>query len=69
MKVRLRVNLTGTRNGEAWPPKGAEMELPEAEAQDMIRGGMAEAITDFHEDPRPMPTAREHLVPMRMIRP
>lgn len=44
MRVRLLVEVTGTRDGEEWPPKGAEVDLPDVEAASMVRGGLAEVI-------------------------
>jgi hypothetical protein len=42
MQVRLRATLSGTRNGHAWPPAGRTVDLPDAEAVDLIRARLAE---------------------------
>jgi hypothetical protein len=42
-KVRMLVTLTGTRNGVDWPPVGGEIELPAAEAADLVAAGHAES--------------------------
>mgnify|MGYP003337408333 CR=1 FL=1 len=42
--VVLLVTLTGTRNGEDWPAKGATMSLPAEEAADMVEAGMARLV-------------------------
>jgi len=41
MKVLLTGDITGSRNGQAWPPAGTEVELPEDEALGLIASGMA----------------------------
>ncbi|AKN71232.1 hypothetical protein QR97_27890 [Streptomyces sp. PBH53] len=42
MRVRMKVTLSGTRDGEAWPPRGELVDLPDAEAADMVAAGLAE---------------------------
>ena len=46
MKVRLLVSLSGTRDGQPWPPMGNEMDLPDAEARDMITALQAVPVTE-----------------------
>lgn len=41
MRVRLLVEITGTRDGVPWPPLGGVVDLPDSEAADLIRGGLA----------------------------
>lgn len=41
MRVQMRVLITGTRNGEDWPAVGGVVDLPDAEAQDLIAAGLA----------------------------
>lgn len=41
MRVRLTSQISGTRNGEAWPPPGTEVDLPDDEAQSLLSGGTA----------------------------
>jgi hypothetical protein len=42
MQVRMKVTLSGTRDGETWPPRGELVDLPDAEATHMVRAGLAE---------------------------
>jgi hypothetical protein len=42
MQVRMKVTLSGTRDGEDWPPRGELADLPDTEAEDMVRAGLAE---------------------------
>ena len=39
--VIMAAQITGTRNGEDWPAPGKEIELPEGEANDLVRSGLA----------------------------
>lgn len=41
MQVRLLVTVSGTRDGQAWPPAGNTMELPDEEARQMIAAEQA----------------------------
>lgn len=40
-KVRMLVNISGSRNGEDWPKAGEILTVPAAEAEDLIRQGVA----------------------------
>lgn len=42
MKVIMRVNISGTRNGSEWPPVGGVVELPDAEAVDLLNARLAD---------------------------
>lgn len=44
MKVKLTVQISGTRDGEPWPAPGASMDLPADEAVALINNGMAQAV-------------------------
>jgi hypothetical protein len=50
----MKVQLSGTRNGQDWPARGSEIDLPDAEAVGYIDAGMAEPVTTF---PAPAETA------------
>jgi len=52
MKIKLKVTLSGTRDGIEWPPVGGSVDLPEAEAAQMIAAGLASAVA-----PAPIETA------------
>lgn len=47
MLVRMRVQVSGMRNGAEWPPSGSVVELPDAEAAQYCAAGMAEPVTTF----------------------
>ncbi len=47
MKIRMRVQVSGTRDGQDWPPRGSVIDLPDAEAADYCANGMAEPVAVF----------------------
>lgn len=49
MKVRMKVGVSGTRDGQDWPPRGSVIDLPDAEAQQYCEAGMAEPVAVFDE--------------------
>lgn len=55
MKVRLKVQLSGTRDGVAWPAVGSVVDLPEDEARDMLTSGVASAVNSS-DAPEPVVT-------------
>ena len=44
MRVRLLTVLTGTRDGVPWPPRGGEIDVPDAEGADLCAVGFAEPV-------------------------
>jgi hypothetical protein len=50
MKVVLKHDITGTRNGEPWPPAGSEIDLPEGEALPLLSSGAARAVNEKDAD-------------------
>jgi hypothetical protein len=44
MRIRMKVTMSGTRNGEDWPPAGETVDLPTGEAQHLVASGIAEEI-------------------------
>lgn len=40
-KVRMIAQISGTRDGKDWPAAGETVSLPAAEAEDLIRAGLA----------------------------
>ena len=43
MRITMKAQISGTRNGEEWPAIGEVIDLPAAEATDMVAAGLAEA--------------------------
>ncbi|WP_327180459.1 hypothetical protein OG599_35200 (plasmid) [Streptomyces sp. NBC_01335] len=46
MKIRMLQQMSGTRNGEDWPARGAVTDLPTGEAQHLVASGIAEEVGD-----------------------
>lgn len=46
MKVRMKVGMSGTRNGEDWPPLGGELEVDDDEGAQLCAGGLAEPVAE-----------------------
>lgn len=48
MKIRMLVDMPegATRNGEPWPAKGGEADLPTAEAAHLVASGVAEEAAE-----------------------
>lgn len=46
MRVVMKVQMSGTRNGQPWPARGAAIDLPDDEAQGYIGADMAVAAGD-----------------------
>ena len=42
MKLRMKLTVTGTRNGQPWPPRDAVVDLPDDEAESLLWMDMAE---------------------------
>lgn len=49
MRVRMLTAVSGTRNGAHWPPKGGEIDVPDAEGASLCRNGLAEPVAVVHE--------------------
>lgn len=50
MRVRMKVAISGSRNGEDWPPVGREIDLPDDEAAHLIAQGLAEEPSDEDDE-------------------
>lgn len=42
MRVRMKVTISGTRDGQPWPERGKAVDLPDDEAKHMVAAGLAE---------------------------
>jgi hypothetical protein len=49
MRVRMRVDVSGTRDGQRWPPRGSVLDLPDDEAAHYCQVGMAEPVAVFRD--------------------
>ena len=46
MRVVMLLSISGTRNGQAWPARGGEVDLPDDEAEQLIVNGSAEPAAE-----------------------
>lgn len=46
MKIRMQVQMSGTRNGQPWPRLGEVAELPTTEAAHLVAAGIAEQVDE-----------------------
>ena len=46
MKIIMRAAISGTRDGTLWPPVGGEIDVPDAEAADLITACLAVAAVE-----------------------
>lgn len=42
----MRAQITGTRNGEYWPPIGQTLDVPDEEAESLARAGLADIVPE-----------------------
>lgn len=50
MRVELLGDISGTRNGQQWPPRGSVVDLPDAEGAVLCSQGMARPAVDVEAD-------------------
>jgi len=46
VKVRMKVGISGTRNGEDWPVPGGTLEVDDEEGMALCAGGLAEPVAE-----------------------
>jgi len=44
VKVTLKVDVSGSRDGQPWPRRGSLVDLPDQEAADLCAAGLAEPV-------------------------
>lgn len=50
MKVRMLIDVSGARNGQPWPPRGQDVDLPDDEAAGLCAAGIAEPVAEPDAD-------------------
>jgi len=65
VKVRMKIQLTGTRNGVRWPAPGGEVTLPDNEGADLCAAGLAEPVAERAQPETATPKAAEKRAPRR----
>jgi hypothetical protein len=46
VKVKMKVGISGSRNGRPWPDIGEEVTLPDQEGKEMCEAGLAEPVAE-----------------------
>lgn len=46
MRVRMKVDVSGVRDGQPWPPRGETVEVGDQEGADLCAAGMAEPVAE-----------------------
>lgn len=46
MHVRMKVDVSGTRNGAKWPPRGSVVEVADDEGAQLCAAGLAAPVVD-----------------------
>jgi hypothetical protein len=59
VKVKMKVDVTGTRNGDPWPPREEVVDLPDDEARDLCAAGIAEPVPDAKVQKATAPKAEQ----------
>jgi len=44
MRVKMKYQVSGTRDGVDWPPIGDELDVPDLEGAELCASGIAEAV-------------------------
>lgn len=55
----MKVDVTGTRNGDPWPPRDEVVDLPDDEARDLCAAGIAEPVPDAKVQKATAPKAEQ----------
>jgi len=59
MRIRMKTQILGTRDGEAWPPKGGIKDIPDHEGARLCANGFAEPVVEERIEKRPAPAVAE----------
>lgn len=59
MKVRMKEQITGTRDSIRWPAPGEEIELPDGEAMDLCSIGAAVPVVENKSEKAVAPEAEK----------
>jgi len=68
MRVKMQLQITGTRNGAYWPASGVEVDLPDHEGAKMCAAGSAVPVVETATAPKVETATVETTVPKRTRR-
>lgn len=46
MKIRMKIEVSGTRDGQPWPERGETVEVSDGEGAQLCAGGLADPVRD-----------------------
>jgi hypothetical protein len=46
VKIRMKADISGARNGRPWPRRGDTIDVPDGEGADLCAAGIAEPVAD-----------------------
>lgn len=50
MKIRMKADISGVRDGHPWPRRGETVEVPDHQGADLCASGLAEPVADTDAD-------------------
>ncbi|MEU2924204.1 hypothetical protein ABZ636_03955 [Streptomyces sp. NPDC007251] len=50
MRVRMKIDVSGSRDGRAWPRRGETLDVPDDEGMRLCASGMAEPVGNVDSD-------------------
>lgn len=59
MKVKMKVQISGTRDGSPWPAPGGVVDVEDAEGADLCAGNLAEPVASDPVEKAVAPAAEE----------
>lgn len=55
----MKVDVTGTRNGDPWPARGETLDVSDDEARELIHAGIADPVVDKKTEKATAPKAEQ----------
>lgn len=66
MRVRMKVDVSGTRNGQPWPRRGQVADVDDAEGAQLCHAGLAEPVAVAEPvETATAPSAEQRAVPAK----
>lgn len=50
MRVRMKIDVSGSRDGQSWPKRGEAFDVSDVEGADLCASGLAEPVADSGGD-------------------
>jgi hypothetical protein len=59
MKIRMKVDVSGLRNGRTWPKRGTAVDVSDAEGAELCAAGLAVPVSGADAETRSRPVDEE----------